>query len=75
MRLFNFKTIIMSAALCAAFTFQAFAGWEYNSNYELVYRQDNGDIAKNSWIRISDTNSTTNTWYYAKGNGELVKSD
>lgn len=45
------------------------AGWTYTTSGKQVYQQDDGSIAKNTWIKAEDNGNTI--WYYATNDGSL----
>lgn len=61
--------LALAAAFICAASFTSFAGWEYNNNGSYIYKDNNGKMAVNSWIKITDNSVVS--WYYALGNGAI----
>ena len=66
----GFTTLLLSISATGLFSTAAFAaGWATNQQGQQVYQNDNGSIATNTWIKMSQNGKTD--WYYATANGSL----
>ena len=66
----GFKVFLLSLSATALFSGAAFAaGWSTNEQGQQVYQNDNGSVATNTWIKITQNGKTE--WYYATANGSL----
>ena len=60
----GFKVFLLSLSATALFSGAAFAaGWSTNEQGQQVYQNDNGSVATNTWIKITQNGKTE--WYYA----------
>ena len=66
----GFTTLLLSISATGLFSTASFAaGWATNQQGQQVYQNDNGSVATNTWIKMSQNGKTD--WYYATANGSL----
>ena len=66
----GFTTLLLSISATGLFSTASFAaGWATIQQGQQVYQNDNGSIATNTWIKMSQNGKTD--WYYATANGSL----
>ena len=66
----GFKALLFSLTAVALFSKVALAaGFTTNERGQQVYQNDNGSVATNTWIKMTQNGRTE--WYYATANGSL----
>ena len=63
------RLIIGAILLSVALAFPAYSGeWFGSDDIGWIYRDDNGDMVKNSWVQGADTK-----WYYLDSTGHMLR--